>query len=217
MTLPYPEGTDRVNYDFVVSHMFTVNSQRLGITAGDVEMPEVEETEDGLRFTLNGLSPVTVAAKYHDHTGGTATCSDKAVCSVCGEEYGDYDGANHTGETEIINAQEATCGEDGYTGDICCKSCGEILEEGTVIKATGDHSYGDWSVVKKATKTEKGEKQRTCSVCGHVDSKEIPVLSDTPATGDNSNIMLYSSMFTVSLAGLVVLLLAAKKRKQETA
>ena len=43
------------------------------------------------------------------------------------------------------------------------------------------------------------------------------MLSDTPATGDNSNIMLYGSMFTVSLAGLVVLLLAAKKRKQENA
>ena len=34
--------------------------------------------------------------------------------------------------------------------------------------------------------------------------KEIPVLSDTPATGGNSNIMLYSSMFTVSLAVLAV-------------
>ena len=46
---------------------------------------------------------------------------------------------------------------------------------------------------------------------------KILAASSTPATGDNSNIMLYSSMFTVSLAGLVVLLLAAKKRKQETA
>jgi len=42
---------------------------------------------------------------------------------------------------------------------------------------------------------------------------KILAASSTPATGDNSNIMLYSSMFTVSLAGLVVLLLAAKKRK----
>ena len=46
---------------------------------------------------------------------------------------------------------------------------------------------------------------------------KILAASSTPATGDNSNIMLYGSMFTVSLAGLVVLLLAAKKRKQETA
>ena len=88
------------------------------------------------------------------------------------------------------------------------------LEKGSAINATGEHAYGDWKVVKEPTKTTKGEKQRTCSACGHVDSKEIPVLSDTPATGDDSNIMLYGSLFTMSLAALVVLLLASKKRKQ---
>ena len=215
--LPYPEGTNARDYEFVVSHMFTVTSQRLGTVAGEVEMPKVEETANGISVTLNGLSPVTVAARYHDHTGGIATCTDKAICSICGTAYGELDATNHAGGTEVKNAKEATCGAEGYTGDIYCKGCNEVVEKGTTIKATGEHTYGDWKVVKEPTKTTKGEKQRTCSVCGHVDSKEIPVLSDTPATGDDSNIMLYSSMFTVSLAGLVVLLLAAKKRKQETA
>ena len=215
--LPYPEGTNARDYEFVVSHMFTVTSQRLGTVAGEVEMPKVEKTANGIRVTLNGLSPVTVAARYHDHTGGTATCTEKAVCTICGNAYGEVDKTNHAGGTEVKDAKEATCGAEGYTGDTYCKGCNEVVEKGTTIKATGEHTYGDWKVVKEPTKTTKGEKQRTCSVCGHVDSKEIPVLSDTPATGDNSNIMLYSSMFTVSLAGLVVLLLAAKKRKQETA
>ena len=43
---------------------------------------------------------------------------------------------------------------------------------------------------------------------------KINAKSATPATGDESNIMLYGSMFTMSLAALVVLLLASKKRKQ---
>ena len=215
--LPYPEGTNARDYEFVVSHMFTVTSQRLGTVAGEVEMPKVEETANGIRVTLNGLSPVTVAARYHDHTGGIATCTDKAICSICGTAYGELDATNHAGGTEVKNAKEATCGAEGYTGDTYCKGCNEVVEKGTAIKATGNHTYGDWKVVKEPTKTTKGEKQRTCSICGHVDSEEIPMISDIPATGDNSNIMLYSSMFTVSLAGLVVLLLAAKKRKQETA
>ena len=204
--LPYPEGTNARDYEFVVSHMFTVTSQRLGTVAGEVEMPKVEETANGIRVTLNGLSPVTVAARYHDHTGGTATCSDKAICSICGTAYGELDATNHAGGTEVKNAKEATCGAEGYTGDTHCKGCGEIVEKGAAIKATGEHTYGDWKVVKEPTKTAKGEKQRTCSVCGHVDSKEIPVLSDTPATGDNSHMMLWFSLMIVSCAAILVLL-----------
>ncbi|MCD7739194.1 MAG: hypothetical protein LUH58_09180, partial [Lachnospiraceae bacterium] len=60
VTLPYPEGTDS-SYDFVVVHMFSVTSERLGIKAGDTESPAVTKTEDGLVVTLNGLSPVAVS------------------------------------------------------------------------------------------------------------------------------------------------------------
>ncbi|MCD8131050.1 MAG: hypothetical protein LUE16_07200, partial [Lachnospiraceae bacterium] len=60
VTLPYPEGTDS-SYDFVVVHMFSVTSERLGIKAGDTESPAVTKTEDGLVFTLNGLSPIAVS------------------------------------------------------------------------------------------------------------------------------------------------------------
>ena len=213
VTFPYPEGTNARDYDFVVSHMFSVNSQRLGITAGDVELPKVEETADGIRVTLNGLSPVTVAAKYHDHTGGTATCTGKAICTVCGTAYGELDATNHAGGTEIKNAKDATCGTEGYTGDTHCMGCGELVTKGTTIQATGEHTYGEWKAVKEATKTAKGEKQRTCSVCDHVDSEEIPMLSDIPATGDDSNIMLWGGTMVISLAALVVLLVESKKRR----
>lgn len=42
----------------------------------------------------------------------------------------------HT-NTEIVNAKDATATEDGYTGDKVCKDCGETLETGTTIPATG--------------------------------------------------------------------------------
>ncbi len=44
--------------------------------------------------------------------------------------------------TEIRDAKEATCTEDGYTGDTYCLNCGELLAEGEVIPATG-HNYVD--------------------------------------------------------------------------
>jgi len=68
-----------------------------------------------------------------NHSGGEADCVTAAVCEVCGASYGEADKANHTGETELRNAAEATEAAPGYTGDIHCKDCGELLEAGEVI------------------------------------------------------------------------------------
>lgn len=59
--LPYPEGVDPDKHDFVVAHMFA--SDMNGHKAGDIEYPQVEKTEDGIRFTVNGLSPIAVSWK----------------------------------------------------------------------------------------------------------------------------------------------------------
>lgn len=63
VTLKYPTGTAKDTHDFVVSHMFTVTSEKLGTTAGETEQPEVTKTDDGLEVVLNGLSPVSVTWK----------------------------------------------------------------------------------------------------------------------------------------------------------
>jgi len=55
--LPYPEGTDST-YTFVVAHMFT--SGAFGKTPGEIEYPEVTNTENGIRFEVTGLSPIAV-------------------------------------------------------------------------------------------------------------------------------------------------------------
>ncbi len=75
---------------------------------------------------------------------------------------GDPD-CSHT-STEIRNASTATCGNDGYTGDKHCKDCGKKMSTGTVIKATENHKYGDWT-------TSNGQQSRTCSVCKKVETK----------------------------------------------
>ena len=57
VTVPYPAGTDST-YDFTVVHMFT--SDAFGKTPGDVEMPKVTKTKDGIQFEVAGLSPISV-------------------------------------------------------------------------------------------------------------------------------------------------------------
>lgn len=139
-----------------------------------------------------------------EHTGGEATCTKRTICEVCGVEYGNVNPNNHI-NTEIRNAVEATCTQDGYTGDTYCKDCGEKIAEGSVIKAGhnyGDeyktdaenhwkecacgniiekatHDFGEWAVTKAATETETGSKERICSVCGYKQIAEIPVTGST--------------------------------------
>ncbi|MEY8377109.1 leucine-rich repeat domain-containing protein [Lachnospiraceae bacterium 56-18] len=61
VTLPYPKGTNGTEYDFIITHMFT--HEMNGYKPGEVEVPAVMKTEEGLRFTVRGLSPIAVAWK----------------------------------------------------------------------------------------------------------------------------------------------------------
>ena len=67
---------------------------------------------DGVKLTAGEVAPP------HEHTGGTATCISKAVCEVCGEEYGEFDADNHTAKRWICG-KVATTEEDGLRYKIC--------------------------------------------------------------------------------------------------
>ena len=92
------------------------------------------------------------------------------TCIVCGstrDEALQKDPANHTGGTEIRNAQDATCTENGFSGDTYCKGCGELISKGTAIKALG-HEWQD------ATYTAP----KTCIRCGVTDGAPLLAVGD---------------------------------------
>ncbi len=74
------------------------------------------------------------------------------------------------------------------------------------------HKYGDWKVTKEATKTAKGEKEHTCTVCGYTEKVEIPKLG-TVNTGDNNSFALWAALFILSAAAVTVTVSAGKKKK----
>ena len=81
----------------------------------------------------------------------------------------------HKNKVTSKAAKPATCTEDGYTAEIKCADCGTILEESTVVKATG-HKEVTSKAAKAATCTENGYTVETkCSVCGKIltESTEI--------------------------------------------
>lgn len=67
--IPYPSGTGKTTHDFTVTHMFTVTSPVLGTTVGQTEQPTVTKTDEGIRVTLKGLSPVGIAWKTISSAG----------------------------------------------------------------------------------------------------------------------------------------------------
>ena len=114
------------------------------------------------------------------HTVGTpATCVSKAVCSVCGETFGEVDANNHV-HTIVKNLKEATCTQTGYTGDTYCADCNKILRTGEELAALG-HDYKA-TVTKQPTTTEEGVRTYTCSRCNSSYTESIAKLPEEQHT-----------------------------------
>ena len=109
-------------------------------------------------------------------TGGTATCSAKAVCEVCGGEYGEKDSNNH----DLVQhaAQAATCTEKGWDAYKTCSRLGcnyTTYQEIPALKHDLVHHDA-----QAATCTEKGwDAYDTCSRlgCNYTTYQEIPALN----------------------------------------
>ena len=165
-----------------------------------------------------------IPVKDHTHIGivhheaVAATCTETGnveywTCSsskCAGKYYGDeactilldtivipVDPANHVGETEVRDAKEANCYQNGYTGDTYCLSCGNVVITGTVIEATGEHKAVSawttdetqhwhvcatagcpavldnadhgfaWIIDREATEDETGLMHEACTVCAY--------------------------------------------------
>ena len=67
------------------------------------------------------------------HTGGTATCTERAVCEVCGKAYGDLDG-NHHANLKHIDAKAATKTAEGNIEYWYCEDCGKYFADAAATK-----------------------------------------------------------------------------------
>jgi len=102
------------------------------------------------------------------HIGGTATCTAKKKCEVCGEPYGELDTNIHTALSGW------TSDETGHWKT--CNDCDAIIEKAT-------HTYSEWQITQKATAAEVGAKCRECSVCHYKETAAIPPV---PCTHEGS-------------------------------
>ena len=105
-------------------------------------------------------------------TGGTATCSTKAVCEACGGEYGEKDPNNH--DLEQHAAKAPTCTEIGWNAYEACKNCNYTTRK--ELPAL-NHDL-EQHAAKAPTCTEIGwNAYETCSRCDHTTYAELPALN----------------------------------------
>ena len=106
-------------------------------------------------------------------TGGTATCSAKAVCVTCGAEYGEKDSNNHA----LVHheAKAPTCTEIGWNAYDTCSRCDYTTTYQELPALNHDLVRHE---AKAATCTEKGwNAYETCSRCDYTTYTEQPALN----------------------------------------
>ena len=175
-------------------------------------------------------------------SGGNATCTEKAVCDVCGKAYGEFDGTNHEGGVQewttrtafnheqkwnccgaVIVASEAHEWKDGV-----CRECGYVCLHNDADK---DHicNYCKKTISEHVDK----DKNHICDYCkktisAHEDATpeeikkpdtvtaKLPDDSKSPQTGDNSNLILWIALLIIS-GGVMKGVTAFGKSKKHSA
>ena len=175
-------------------------------------------------------------------SGGNATCTEKAVCDVCGKAYGEFDGTNHEGGVQewttrtafnheqkwnccgaVIVASEAHEWKDGV-----CRECGYVCLHNDADK---DHicDYCKKTISEHVDK----DKNHICDYCekaisAHEDvpteeikkadtvTAKLPDDSKSPQTGDNSNLILWIALLIIS-GGVMKGVTAFGKSKKHSA
>ena len=123
--------------------------------------------------------------------GGTATCTHKAACTVCGGEYGELDPKNHT-NLKHFPAKAATKTTEGNIEYWYCEGCGKYFSD---KDGTKEIKKADTVTAKLPSGTVK------------------PGADKSPQTGDNSNLLLWIALLFVSSGAAIGTTVVSKKKK----
>ena len=168
-------GTYCRSVTFAVQHAASVTANGVALTADEQGQYTLSANGSNKVYTIlakDGSTEKQITVTVNaDHIGGVATCTQRATCTVCGEQYGETDPENHTGDTEVRGYTEATCTVPGYTGDTYCKACGErIAQDGKPILAPGH----DWEETEYTWSGTECTAKRICKRdASHVETESV--------------------------------------------
>ena len=126
-----------------------------------------------------------------EHSGGKATCKDKAKCEFCGESYGELNANNHS-DLKHFPAVAATKTAEGNIEYWYCSGCKKYYKGAT---ATQEIKQADTVTAKLPGGTVK------------------PGADKSPQTGDNSNLLLWIALLLVSGGAAIGTTIVSRKKK----
>ena len=124
-------------------------------------------------------------ATLSEHSGGEATCKDKAVCEYCRKEYGELAPNSHV-DLKHFPAKAATKTAEGNIEYWYCSGCGKYYKDAA---ATKEIAKADTVIAK------------------------LPDDTKSPQTGDNSHMALWMALLFVSGGAVIGTTLVSKKKK----
>ena len=128
---------------------------------------------------------------YAEHSGGKATCKDKAICEICGDSYGSLDPNNHT-DLKHIDAKAATAAEEGNIAYWYCDGYKKYFSD---KDGTKEIAKADTVTAKLPGGTVK------------------PSADKSPQTGDNSNLLLWIALLFISGGAAIGTTVVSRKKK----
>jgi uncharacterized repeat protein (TIGR02543 family) len=132
-----------------------------------------------------------------EHSGGKATCKDKAKCEFCGESYGELNANNHS-DLKHFPAKAATKTAEGNIEYWYCSGCKKYYKD---AKATQE-------ITKAQTVTAKLPSDNNGS-----NNKPGNNATTSPQTGDNSNFALWIALLFISGGAVTVTTVYGRKKK----
>ena len=145
------------------------------------------KTADGFDFSAE--KTVTI---QNDHSGGKATCKDKAKCEFCGGSYGELNVNNHS-DLKHFSAVAATKTAEGNIEYWYCSGCKKYYKDAA---ATQEIKQADTVTAKRPSGTI------------------TPGADKSPQTGDNSKLLLWIALLFISGGAVTATTVYGRKKKR---
>ena len=205
---------------------FVYSEGKKSVGNGDVLIGDGRSTASDVQgiitLSMEGTKAEVMVQEQGYYTDGTGNSVDETKAETTSVEEFDIVEPNEDNHfeidkhdsVEVVDAKDATCTEEGYTGDEVCTKCGKVVKKGDVIKTLA-HNFKDGK----------------CTMCGALDPDFVPedqkkpddktdssksdqkdkVTAIAPKTGDNSNIVMWVALMLVSGMGIASVMLRSRK------
>ncbi len=160
----------------------------------------------GSNYTITYVPGTLIVEAHTEHSGGIATCTEKAICNICAQPYGELEAHSYGTEWKIDDNNhwhECTC---GAKSDEVAHSGGTATCKDKAICVACDAAYGEL----EAHTYEKGK----CSVCEVADQNYVPE-KDIPKTSDNGQMALWMAFIFIS-GGIIIDVAVVDRKRRNT-